>query len=250
MILRTIKDTYIALLIECNKQESPTILVEDFNYLYNKAKQNYINRRIGISPIGQQVIDDLAEITVMGYPINSVTYNSNTYPSEYTANLPMDYLHILRCNPEISVNALNSEVCPTPINNKYFPITKPITSKELAEIPTNYYLKPSAKQVYYAVNSNDLQYKLHLYAGTDTTKPITSVFIDYFRVPKTITLTEDDIHETIDNSMLLEFKPYINQEILNELTSLFMDNSSDPRLVQNKQLNQTISPPLIQAAQK
>jgi len=80
MILTTIKDVYLALLIELNKQESPTILLEDFNYLYNKAKQNYINKRINISPIGQQVIDDLAEITVFGRALTVISINANTYP--------------------------------------------------------------------------------------------------------------------------------------------------------------------------
>jgi hypothetical protein len=84
---------------------------------------------------------------------------------------------------------------------------------------------------------------LNLYCGNDTNKHISKVFVDYFRVPKTITLTEDDLYEVDDNSMTLEFKPYVNQEILNELISLVMENVIDPRLVTNKQVNQTIGLP-------
>jgi hypothetical protein len=80
MILTTIKDVYIALLMELNKQEAPTILLEDFNYFWNKAIQSYINKRVNISPIGQQVLDDLAEITVLGYEISTIAAKTNTYP--------------------------------------------------------------------------------------------------------------------------------------------------------------------------
>jgi len=66
--------------METNKQESPTILLEDFNYLYNKAKQIYVNKRINISPIGQQVIDDLAEITVLGHVLTAINEDLDTYP--------------------------------------------------------------------------------------------------------------------------------------------------------------------------
>lgn len=242
MTLTTIKEVYVALLIELNKQESPTILLEDFNYLYSKAEQNYINKRINISPIGQQVIDDLGEITVLGHPITIITANNNTYPKQYICDLPEDYMHILRCNTEVTTIQLSLSTCPAPIGKITHPNTKHTTSKELAD-NNNYYLKPSFKQVYYQVNAENLQYKLNLYCGDDTTKQITKVFVDYFRVPKTITLTEDDLYEVIDNSMRLEFKPYINQEILNELVTLVMENFSDPRLVSNKQVNQTIGFP-------
>ena len=250
MILTTIKDSYLALLIELNKQESPTILLEDFNYLYNKAIQVYANKRINISPIGQQVIDDLAELTVLGYALNNLSINNNTYPKQYNTNLPEDYFHILRCNPEVITNVIQNEICPDPIGKITFPITKPITSKALAEIGNNYYLKPSFKQIYYAINATDLQYKLNLYCGDDANKYINRVFIDYFRVPKTITLTEDDLYDSQDNSMTLEFKPYINQEILNELITLVMENILDPRLATNKQVNQSIGLPQIGQAQQ
>jgi len=97
--------------------------------------------------------------------------------------------------------------------------------------------------VYYATNANNKQYTLNLYCGEDVSKYVSKVFIDYFRVPKTITITEDDIYESVDNSMLLEFKPYINQEILNELLSLVLENFTDPRLGTNKQVNQSIGLP-------
>ena len=80
MILRTIKDVYLATLMELNKHEAPTILLEDFNYFFNKATLIYINKRINISPIGQQVLDDLAEITVLGYEISSTSIRTNTFP--------------------------------------------------------------------------------------------------------------------------------------------------------------------------
>jgi hypothetical protein len=56
-------------------------------------------------------------------------------------------------------------------------------------------------------------------------------------------LTEDDIYEVADNSQHLEFKPYINQEILNQLLMLIFENITDPRLATNSEINQTIGLP-------
>lgn len=241
MILTTIKDVYIALLMELNKQEAPTILLEDFNYFWNKATQSYINKRVNISPIGQQVLDDLAEITVLGYEISTIAAKTNTYPKQYTVTLPENYLHLQRCNVQLQKQTTINETCSTPTIT--YPITKPINSSELATISNNYYLKPSFLNVYYSIYQNDLQYKLDLYCGESTEKYISKVYIDYFRVPKEIILTEDDIYEVADNSQHLEFKPYINQEILNQLLMLIFENITDPRLATNSEINQTIGLP-------
>lgn len=249
MILRTIKDVYLATLMELNKHEAPTILLEDFNYFFNKATLIYINKRINISPIGQQVLDDLAEITVLGYEISSTSIRTNTFPKQYTAILPEDYLHLLRCNPSVEIrpdkyNQL-TVFLPT-VRAVTFPTTQPINSSEIADIMNNYYLKPSFENIYYSLYQQNKQYKLDFYCGNDpanSIKFISKVYIDYFRVPTEIILTENDIYEQADNSQELEFKPYINQEILNQLLMLIFENITDPRLGTNSQVNQSIGLP-------
>lgn len=47
----TAREVYEAMLIELNKVEAPSMLLEDFNYLFNKAIYQYINKRYNIYDI-------------------------------------------------------------------------------------------------------------------------------------------------------------------------------------------------------
>lgn len=50
---------YDAALIEINKLEAPSMLLEDYNYLINKAVQQYTNQKYDGYEIDQQATDDL-----------------------------------------------------------------------------------------------------------------------------------------------------------------------------------------------
>ena len=79
MTLRTLYDN---LLIELNKVEAPSLLLEDFIYFANKAVQQYINKRYNQYDMTQQTTDDLRVLK------NSLVINvqsneeSNLAPSE------------------------------------------------------------------------------------------------------------------------------------------------------------------------
>ena len=55
----TIRELYDYALIEMNKVEAPSLLLEDFNYFMNKAVQQYINKVYNRYDINQQSSDDL-----------------------------------------------------------------------------------------------------------------------------------------------------------------------------------------------
>lgn len=55
----TAKEAYTYTLIEINKLEAPSLLLEDFNYLFNKAVQQYINKSYNRYEMNQQATDDL-----------------------------------------------------------------------------------------------------------------------------------------------------------------------------------------------
>ena len=55
----TSKQAYNGVLIELNKTSAPSLLLEDFNYFFNKAISQYINKRYNIYDINQQTTDDL-----------------------------------------------------------------------------------------------------------------------------------------------------------------------------------------------
>lgn len=55
----TERDLYDYALIEMNKVEAPSLLLEDYNYFMNKAVQQYINKVYNRYDINQQSSDDI-----------------------------------------------------------------------------------------------------------------------------------------------------------------------------------------------
>ena len=104
-------------LIELNKIEAPSLLLSDYNYFFNKAINQYINKRYNIYDITQQTTDDLRVLksTSILKPSLSSLYGSAEsllYGNIYEVGLPNDYLHILNCICEfksIKNNKCNKE---------------------------------------------------------------------------------------------------------------------------------------------
>ena len=105
----TARQVYEGTLIELNKIQAPSMLLEDFNYFINKAINQYINKKYNIYDINQQSTDDLRVLKATAiipvtaitnaYGQNSagqVTTRSSLYAGTYEADLPTDYLHLLK----------------------------------------------------------------------------------------------------------------------------------------------------------
>lgn len=246
MEIKTVRDIYLALLIELNKQEAPSILIEDFNLFLPKAIQIYVNKRVNLYPIGQQVKDDLGSLKVLNHPVLGITQINNSYPRYFTVALPENYLHLERCSQKVQLSHIGQNDC-NAINYNAFPNTTIIESDPLQRILKDYYTKPSIKRVYYTpyqiFEDDKVIYHLNLYCGEDTNLTITNVYIDYLRKPSLMVLRQEDIYSETDNSQKMEFTEYVNLEILRELTTLILENSSDPRLSTNGPVNQSIAPP-------
>lgn len=105
----TARQVYEGTLIEMNKVQAPSLLLEDFNYLFNKAIYQYINKRYNIYDINQQTTDDIRVLkaTAILPATKAQDYGAVTsgqviaanslYGGTYEVNLPSDYLHILNC---------------------------------------------------------------------------------------------------------------------------------------------------------
>lgn len=81
------------------------------------------------------------------------------------------------------------------------------------------------------------------YGKDDSLFRLVNVYVDYLKTPQNIRLTQEQLDLTEDTSQIMEFPDYVCQEIINELTKLVMENSSDPRLQTNIPVNQTIASP-------
>ncbi len=96
----TARELYEYALIEVNKLEAPSLLLEDYNYFINKAVQQYINKVYNRYDINQQYTDDLKVLkssTILPLVKFDSLSTSNLLGSTYIATLPGDYLHLLNC---------------------------------------------------------------------------------------------------------------------------------------------------------
>jgi len=158
----TSKEIFEYALVELNKKEAPSLLLEDYNYFINKAVNQYINKMYNAYNINQQKTDDLrvlkaSSILTPEITTNSAIYiNSNLNTNIAGFNLPDDYLHILNCIVEYKL--LKNYKC---YNKDSFwqQGAKRLTSDMHSQIINNFYLKPSYKNPYYFINNtNYIQY--------------------------------------------------------------------------------------------
>lgn len=55
----TARQVWEGMLTELSKVNAPSMLLQDFNYFFNKAINQYINKRYNIYDVNQQTTDDL-----------------------------------------------------------------------------------------------------------------------------------------------------------------------------------------------
>jgi hypothetical protein len=264
----TTRQLYEYALIEINKTEAPSLLLDDYNYFINKAVQSYVNKRYNVYNINQQTSDDLRVLVGTTYITDVEAKTGNPLQAAcYIAELPQDYFHLLNCIVEYTTT--RKFKCYASAEKVYFGC-KRLTADMYSNIIHNYYAKPSYKNPYFYIHSDDQQditsnngtnevpqpgdrdgnnepVMIEIRYGTDNTLfPVTGIQIDYLRTPQWMSLTQDIIDSEEDDSATVEFPNYVCQEIIKELVTLLMENASDPRLNTNIPVNQNISDPLTQ----
>lgn len=147
-----------ALLIELNKVNAPSLLLEDYNYFINKAINQYINKQYNFNDVNQQYADNVRVLksTAILTPEKSTAYGSgntlysNIHNATYEVNLPGDYLHILNCICIYEVQ--NNYKCYK--RGDYVPFAaKRLTSDSWSTILNDYYNKPTYKRPYYYIHN-------------------------------------------------------------------------------------------------
>lgn len=268
----TTRQLYEYALIEINKTEAPSLLLEDFNYFINKAAISYVNKRYNVYNVNQQTSDDLRVLVGTSYITSVTPKTGNPLQSAcYIAVLPGDYFHLLNCIVEYTTT--KKFKCYSPAEKVYMGC-KRLTADMYSGIIHNYYARPSYKNPYYYLHSDaqqtvepntapDTINEVHTvgdrignhepvvieirYGRDNTLFPVTGIQIDYLRVPQWMGLTQELLDSDADTSATIEFPEYVCYEIIKELVSLLMENASNPRLNTNLPVNQDISDPLTQA---
>lgn len=162
----TVRDIYEYALVELNKLNAPSLLLEDYNYFINKAIQQYINLVYAKSEIDQQSTDDIRVLKTSAILepklfssslISDKTklLSNGLFKTSYYADLPTDYMHLLNCIVEYTIQQSNFK-CYNKGDTVHFPVRR-LTSDMYTQILNNAYMRPMYKRPYYylsAINTN------------------------------------------------------------------------------------------------
>ena len=156
----TARELYEYALIELNKLEAPSLLLEDYNYFINKAIQQYINLVYAKFEIDQQSTDDLRVLKATTALTPSKLSTATSMPQwvsdglfgvSYYVDLPADYLHLLNCIIEFRVASSNFK-CYN--KNELIPFAARRLSTDMyTQILNNAYLRPMYKRPYYYISN-------------------------------------------------------------------------------------------------
>lgn len=113
--MTTARQVFEATLIELSKVQAPALKLYEFNYLFNKAINIYVNKVYNWYDVNQQTTDDLRVLKSTAYLIpqqisaetvahDAISYLStahsqiqSSHGATYEVYLPLDYLHLLNC---------------------------------------------------------------------------------------------------------------------------------------------------------
>ena len=118
-------------------------------------------------------------------------------------------------------------------SNSNFPRTFTLGQTQVSLID-----KPVAHRI-----SNPTRVRLEIRCGKNPDFKLQSVYIDYLKSPQLLNLTQKQLDLIEDTSQIMEFPDYVCNEIINELTHLIMENSSDQRLQTHIPISTSIAPP-------
>ena len=154
------------------------MLLQDFNYFFNKAINQYINKRYNIYDVNQQTSDDLrvlkatsileAKLATQSEPLKELVNlgagKSKLFGATYEVILPSDYLHILNCVCIYKVN--KNWKCYNAGDYVQF-AAKRLTADSWSVIVNDYYNRPLPERPYFYIHNININ-------NTVPTNPITS----------------------------------------------------------------------------
>lgn len=164
----TAKALYEAMLVELNKVNAPSLLLEDYNYFINKAVNQYVNKVYNNYDITQQTTDDLRVLKSSAtlkvkeanetYEVNNVLGRDlgNFLGATFETNLPDDYLHMLNCLCLFEMRQDGYKCYPNSGEIWAHPATK-LTADAWSSIYNNAYMCPTYRRPYYYIHNVNQQ---------------------------------------------------------------------------------------------
>lgn len=169
----TARQVFEATLIELSKVQAPSLKLYEFNYLFNKAINQYINKVYNIYDINQQTTDDLRVLKSTAYLTptkwggdkalqNSAGANATSslstahksiqslHGATYEAFMPADYLHLLNC---VCIYYVAKQKDCWDAGSYIEVPAERLTADSWSQIVTDIYNRPSPMKPYYYIHN-------------------------------------------------------------------------------------------------
>lgn len=163
----TSKQIYEATAIELSKVQAPALKLYEFNYFFNQAIRQFVNKVYNVYDVNQQTTDDLrvlkATATLQPKPADTTGNKAIDYlrGATYFVDMPDDYLHLLNCICLFDVN--KKKECWNDGDVMVVGATK-LTADSWSSVVDDVYNRPTKKRPYYYIhNQNDI----HTITDTD-----------------------------------------------------------------------------------
>ena len=236
----TARQVFESTLIELSKVQAPALKLYEFNYLFNKAINQYINKVYNHYDLNQQTTDDLRVLKSTAYltPVkynkkNSALHNSteavnaNSYLSRahssiqslhgatYEVVLPLDYLHLLNCICVFYV--AKQKDCWDAGSYIEIPATR-LAADTWAQIITDIYNRPSPMRPYYYIHNQNSSIRNDVLP----TNPITG--ISELGIPTGADMT--GTYKVTSNGYVIYRGSIINKDLLmNKFTYIYFEGN-------------------------
>jgi len=216
-------DTYKNLLRELDKWESATFTVNDFNYFYPSAIQEYLTENYLPFDVRQKDLDDIRAILVLNHPITSFTNGK--------ASIPEGYRHMLHLEVVLKVLANEGDYLKDDIVT-VFPKRLKTNQKGFAQ--ENSYQNPSIDYSHFQVDKDSI----YILAGSNV--EIQSARMDYLEEPALVYLNPDTTvsYDQEENNTTMQFPDYVLFEINKVCKRIFLENFESQRYASSLQEEQ------------
>ena len=156
----TSKQIYEATAIELSKVQAPALKLYEFNYFFNQAIRQFVNKVYNVYDINQQTTDDLRVLKATATLLPQIAPSTGNKALDYLrgatyyVDMPDDYLHLLNCICLFDVN--KRKECWNAGDVMVVGATK-LTADSWSSVVDDVYNQPTKKRPYYYVhNQNDI----------------------------------------------------------------------------------------------
>lgn len=156
----TSKQIYEATAIELSKIQAPALKLYEFNYFFNQAIRQFVNKVYNVYDVNQQTTDDLRVLKATATLVPTIADSTGNKAIDYLrgatyfVDMPDDYLHLLNCICLFDVN--KSKECWNAGDVMVVGATK-LTADSWSSVVDDVYNQPTKKRPYYYVhNQNDI----------------------------------------------------------------------------------------------